>query len=196
LLAELPSHGIRDRIYWLRSLASFGQLDDASLTLLAEHARVRTFRKGDRMIVDLAGSSGPVKGALNCGAAQTVSMIRLAYKAMTKCAADKGAKGPYATFIDRLKEFSPQSAGKVSVSLASEFYDGVRLMEAAVKAIGKTSGPDVARWIETEGSKVPLIHGSVSPSATSHFLFGPNELSAVESPNKIGEDGLMTRSGC
>ena len=34
------------------------------------------------MIVDLAGSSGPVKGALNCGAAQTVSMIRLAYKAM------------------------------------------------------------------------------------------------------------------
>lgn len=120
----------------------------------------------------------------------------LAYKAMTKCANDKGAKGPYATFIDRLKEFSPQSAGKVSVSLASEYYDGVRLMEAAVKALGKTSGPDVARWIETEGSKVPLIHGSVSPSATSHFLFGPNELSAVESPNKIGDDGLMTRSGC
>ena len=37
---------------------------------------------GDAITVDLTGSSGPVKGALNCGAAQTVSMIRLAYKAM------------------------------------------------------------------------------------------------------------------
>lgn len=120
----------------------------------------------------------------------------LAYTAMTKCSADKGGKGPYAQFIDRLKEFSPQSAGKVSVSLASEFYDGVQLLAAAVKATGKTSGPEVARWIETEGSKVPLIHGSVSPNAQSHFLFGPNELSAVESPNKIGEDGLMVRFGC
>ena len=37
---------------------------------------------GDRMIIDLDGSSGPVEGSINCGAAQTVSMIRLAYKAM------------------------------------------------------------------------------------------------------------------
>ena len=37
---------------------------------------------GDRMIVDLAGTSGPVPGSMNCGAAQTVSMIRLAYKTM------------------------------------------------------------------------------------------------------------------
>ncbi len=37
---------------------------------------------GDKMTVDLAGTSGPVKGALNCGKEQTISMIRLAYKAM------------------------------------------------------------------------------------------------------------------
>jgi len=37
---------------------------------------------GDRISVDLAGSSRPVKGPLNCGAAQTVAMIRLAYKTM------------------------------------------------------------------------------------------------------------------
>lgn len=37
---------------------------------------------GDKMTVDLAGTSGPVKGALNCGKEQTISMICLAYKAM------------------------------------------------------------------------------------------------------------------
>jgi N-methylhydantoinase B len=44
--------------------------------------KVAVIIKGDRMTIDLTGSSGPVRGALNCGAAQTVSMIRLAYKAM------------------------------------------------------------------------------------------------------------------
>jgi N-methylhydantoinase B len=34
------------------------------------------------MIVDLAGSSGPVRGSINCGAVQTRSLLRLAYKTM------------------------------------------------------------------------------------------------------------------
>jgi N-methylhydantoinase B len=37
---------------------------------------------GERMIIDLDGSSGPVEGSINCGAVQTVSMLRLAYKTM------------------------------------------------------------------------------------------------------------------
>ena len=37
---------------------------------------------GDRLIVDLAGSSGPVAGSVNCGASQTESLLRLAYKTM------------------------------------------------------------------------------------------------------------------
>lgn len=37
---------------------------------------------GERMIIDLEGSSGPVEGSINCGAVQTVSMLRLAYKTM------------------------------------------------------------------------------------------------------------------
>ena len=36
----------------------------------------------DKMIVDLHGSAGPVQGPVNCGFAQTVSAIRLAYKAV------------------------------------------------------------------------------------------------------------------
>ncbi len=37
---------------------------------------------GDRLIVDLSGTSGPVTGSVNCGASQTVSLLRLAYKTM------------------------------------------------------------------------------------------------------------------
>ncbi|MDR3475074.1 MAG: hydantoinase B/oxoprolinase family protein [Devosia sp.] len=37
---------------------------------------------GERMIIDLAGSSGPVAGSINCGAVQTASLLRLAYKTM------------------------------------------------------------------------------------------------------------------
>jgi N-methylhydantoinase B len=38
--------------------------------------------KGEDLIVDLTGSSGPVPGSVNCGASQTVSLLRLAYKTM------------------------------------------------------------------------------------------------------------------
>ncbi|MDR3375733.1 MAG: hydantoinase B/oxoprolinase family protein [Ancalomicrobiaceae bacterium] len=37
---------------------------------------------GERMIIDLEGSSGPVAGSINCGAVQTASLLRLAYKTM------------------------------------------------------------------------------------------------------------------
>ena len=38
--------------------------------------------RGEEMIVDLAGTSGPVAGSVNCGAVQTKSLLRLAYKTM------------------------------------------------------------------------------------------------------------------
>ena len=38
--------------------------------------------KGERLTVDLTGSSGPVPGSINCGIKQTESLLRLAYKTM------------------------------------------------------------------------------------------------------------------
>ena len=38
--------------------------------------------EGDRMVVDLAGTSPAVLGAINCGYSQTVSAVRLSYKAL------------------------------------------------------------------------------------------------------------------
>ena len=37
---------------------------------------------GEQLRVDLTGTSGPVTGSVNCGASQTVSLLRLAYKTM------------------------------------------------------------------------------------------------------------------
>jgi CRP-like cAMP-binding protein len=47
ILDEPASATIRDRVLLLRSLDLFGGLDDEGLTLLAEHATSRRYRKGD-----------------------------------------------------------------------------------------------------------------------------------------------------
>jgi CRP-like cAMP-binding protein len=44
---DAPRASIRDRILILRSFENFAGLDDDALTLVAEHARGRVFRKGD-----------------------------------------------------------------------------------------------------------------------------------------------------
>jgi CRP-like cAMP-binding protein len=46
----MPLRGVRDRVYMLKSLPSFARLDEESLTLMAEHAHVRRFRKGQVLI--------------------------------------------------------------------------------------------------------------------------------------------------
>lgn len=38
--------------------------------------------RGEELLVDLTGTSGPVAGSVNCGASQTESLLRLAYKTM------------------------------------------------------------------------------------------------------------------
>ena len=38
--------------------------------------------RDEEMIIDLTGTSGPVAGSVNCGAVQTESLLRLAYKTM------------------------------------------------------------------------------------------------------------------
>lgn len=120
----------------------------------------------------------------------------VAYKGLTYCTGEAEGSSPYAEFSAKLAEAAPDTVGKISVSLASEYYDAVKLVAAAVTATGGTDGPALAEWIETEGSKVPLIHGAVSPDSESHFLFGPSELAVVDRPNEIRADGLMKRSGC
>lgn len=124
------------------------------------------------------------------------NVVGMAYKGLTYCTGEAEGKSMYAEFGEKLKKHSPSTVGKVSVSLASEYYDAVKLLEAGIKATGGTDGEKLAKWMETDAKKVKIIHGSVSPSAESHFMFGPDEIAAVERPHQTRSDGLMKRSGC
>jgi branched-chain amino acid transport system substrate-binding protein len=134
--------------------------------------------------------------ARTTGAEAFVNVHSVAYKGMTYCSTDAEGASKYAEFAKKLKAFAPESANKISGSLAAEYYDAVHLIVAAIEATGGVDGDKLAKWIETNGSKVPLIHGAVSPSSESHFLFGPAELSVVDRPNELRADGLAKRSGC
>jgi len=59
-----------------------GFLDDDGVTTDAVKVALRLTIEGEKMIIDLEGSSGPVQGSINCGSVQTESLLRLAYKTM------------------------------------------------------------------------------------------------------------------
>src|SRR5439155_5787745 len=59
-----------------------GYLDDDGVGTEPVKVALRLTIAGECMIIDLEGSSGPVEGSINCGAVQTMSMLRLAYKTM------------------------------------------------------------------------------------------------------------------
>ena len=59
-----------------------GSMDDDGVVGEPVPVVVTVTIEGDRMMVDLAGTSPQVRGSINCGIAQTVSAVRLAYKAL------------------------------------------------------------------------------------------------------------------
>lgn len=59
-----------------------GYLDDDGVGTEPVKVALSLTIEGERMIIDLDGSSGPVEGSINCGAVQTGSLLRLAYKTM------------------------------------------------------------------------------------------------------------------
>ncbi len=59
-----------------------GYLDDDGIGNEPVKVALTLTIKGDSLTVDLDRSSGPVPGSVNCGATQTESLLRLAYKTM------------------------------------------------------------------------------------------------------------------
>lgn len=68
---------LRDGTY-----AREGWLDDDGVGSEPVKVAVSVTIDGERMIIDLEGTSGPVLGSINCGSVQTESLLRLAYKTM------------------------------------------------------------------------------------------------------------------
>lgn len=119
----------------------------------------------------------------------------LNYTAFTYCDVTQLPK-PFVDFVTRAKAFSPEKAARLSMTFAATLYDGVFVLKEAVEGSGgKTDGPTVAAWIEANASKHTGILGSLSPSAASHFLVGPDALSAVL-PASIISGGLQQRFRC
>ena len=59
-----------------------GHLDDDGVGKDPIRVALTLTVRGEEVIVDLTGTSGPVPGSVNCGASQTESLLRLAYKTM------------------------------------------------------------------------------------------------------------------
>ena len=77
LLDRQAIAGLKDGVYRRE-----GFLDDDGVSDEPVKIALELTIDGERMIIDLEGSSGPVTGSINCGAVQTVSLLRLAYKTM------------------------------------------------------------------------------------------------------------------
>jgi N-methylhydantoinase B len=77
LLDRRAIAGLRDGVYRRE-----GFLDDDGVSDEPVKIALELTIDGERMIIDLEGSSGPVIGSINCGAVQTTSLLRLAYKTM------------------------------------------------------------------------------------------------------------------
>jgi N-methylhydantoinase B len=77
LLDRQAIAGLKDGVYRRE-----GFLDDDGVSDEPVKIALELTIDGERMIIDLEGSSGPVTGSINCGAVQTMSLLRLAYKTM------------------------------------------------------------------------------------------------------------------
>jgi branched-chain amino acid transport system substrate-binding protein len=119
----------------------------------------------------------------------------MAYRAFTYCKADELPK-PYLDFVAKAKAFKPVESARLSLPFAAIMYDAVGLFKDAVEANGgKTDGPTIAAWIEANAGRHTGILGPLNGSTTSHFLVGPNALTAVY-PARLLDAGMQQRYGC
>jgi hypothetical protein len=66
-------------------------------------------------------------------------------------------------------------------------------LKEGVESSGTTDGPSVAEWIEANGGKHAGILDPLSVASASHFLVGPQALSAVY-PDRILPAGCSSAS--
>ncbi len=119
----------------------------------------------------------------------------LSYTAFTYCSPSDLPK-PFGDFLTRVRAFQPDRAAKLSLPYAATLYDNVYLLKAAIEGSGgKTDGPTIAAWIEANAKDFKGVLQNLSPSPATHFLVGPDALSAVY-PDRILPGGMQQRFGC
>lgn len=104
-----------------------------------------------------------------------------------------------ATFVDRVNAFDEKRASTAAFDGVAQTYDAVYLMKAAIEATGGTDAQKISEWIMSDGAGWAkgsnLVNQSISPSAKSHFLYGPEALALVNPGTQVAPS-IFQRVGC
>ena len=117
------------------------------------------------------------------------------YQAFTFCGEGENPKA-FADFVGKARAANATTAGRVSLPVASFFYDNVYLLKAAVEgSSGKTDGPTLAKWLEQNSKNFKGISSNLSASEKSHFFIGLDNLAIVK-PEKLRDGVFQQRVDC
>jgi ABC-type branched-subunit amino acid transport system substrate-binding protein len=121
--------------------------------------------------------------------------VAVNYKGFSYCPSEPVAKG-FQDWVAQVKAHKPDAFERQPLSYLSLWYDAVYVLKAAVEANGgKTDGPTLAAWLETNSMSFRGINSGLTASKSTHFLVGMDALTIVY-PDRQREGGLLERVSC
>jgi len=121
--------------------------------------------------------------------------VAVNYKGFSYCPSEPTPKS-FQDFVASVKAFKPEAFERQPLAYLSLWYDAVYVLKAAVEGTGgKTDGPSVAAWLETNSRSFRGINSGLTASKSTHFLIGQDALTVVY-PDRQREGGLLERVGC
>jgi ABC-type branched-subunit amino acid transport system substrate-binding protein len=123
------------------------------------------------------------------------NVVAVNYKGFSYCPNQPTDKG-FQDFVAQVKAFKPEAFDRQPLSYLSLWYDAVYVLKAAVEATGgKTDGPSVAAWLESNSKSFRGINSGLTASKSTHFLVGQDALTVVY-PDRQRAGGLLEQVGC
>ncbi len=121
--------------------------------------------------------------------------VAVNYKGFSYCPSEPTPKS-FQDFVAQVRAFKPEAFDRQPLSYLSLWYDAVYVLKTAVEANGgKTDGPTIAAWLETNSKSFRGINSGLTASKSTHFLIGQDALTIVY-PDRQREGGLLERVGC
>ena len=121
--------------------------------------------------------------------------VAVNYKSFSYCPSEPTPRS-FQDFVASVKAFKPEAFDRQPLAYLSVWYDAVYVLKAAVEGTGgKTDGPSVAAWLETNSRSFRGINSGLTASKSTHFLIGQDALTVVY-PDRQREGGLLERVGC
>lgn len=123
------------------------------------------------------------------------NLIAVNYKGFSYCPQEPTGTG-FQQYVGQVKAFKPAAFDRQPLSYLSLWYDAVYVLKAAVEGTGgKTDGPSLAAWLESNSGSFKNVNSGLTASKATHFLVGPDALTIVY-PDRQREGGLLERVGC